>query len=45
MITDGIAILIAVQEQQYFGIAIALVSMCSNIGAAGLVSYLARCRA
>ncbi|KAF4970059.1 hypothetical protein FZEAL_10119 [Fusarium zealandicum] len=32
MITAEIAILAAIKEQQYFAIAIALVSMCSNIG-------------
>ena len=34
MITAEIAILAAVNEQQYFAVAIALVSMCSNIGQA-----------
>ncbi|KAL6248286.1 hypothetical protein RBB50_004541 [Rhinocladiella similis] len=34
MITDEIAILAAIKEQQYFAVAIALVSMCSNIGQA-----------
>ncbi|RGP80028.1 siderophore iron transporter mirb [Fusarium longipes] len=34
MITGEIAILAAVNEQQYFAVAIALVSMCSNIGQA-----------
>ena len=34
MITDQTAILAAVKEQQYFAVAIALVSMCANIGSA-----------
>jgi hypothetical protein len=34
MITYGIAISIAVQEQQYFAVTITLVSTCSNIGVA-----------
>ncbi|QPC70769.1 hypothetical protein HYE68_001521 [Fusarium pseudograminearum] len=34
MITAEIAILAAVSEQQYFAVAIALVSMCSSIGQA-----------
>lgn len=34
MITDEIAILAAVKEQQYFAVAIALVSMCGSIGQA-----------
>lgn len=34
MLTDEIAILAAVKEQQYFAVAIALVSMCASIGQA-----------
>ncbi|KAL1654308.1 hypothetical protein SLS61_003315 [Didymella pomorum] len=34
MITDEIAILAAVKEQQHFAVAIALVSMCASIGSA-----------
>ncbi|KIW62368.1 hypothetical protein PV04_10548 [Phialophora macrospora] len=34
MLTDEIAILAAVKEQQYFAVAIALVSMCGSIGQA-----------
>jgi len=34
MLTDEIAVLAAVKEQQYFAIAIALVSMCASVGQA-----------